>query len=829
MQSEGTNSWGFVRGARVGVYILSLLLILAPAVVVGAGAADGRDLRAGASGNPRGSAGGAISFTAKRIVVSPEAVPRLATALRMDLDVLTGRVVLSPEETTRLLTRLSAEPSAVVISESSCAAQSGVEATANSTRSLTYRVTDGGEENRELGSTLSLFATLSPGCGIIHATMNIGSASCVGDLTTCHPKHPLFESFGLTTSLTLCSGSSILLRGGRSTCMRLGGAASRSTGQKSPFPAESFLILTARDRSARPPATDGEPRQAFVAYRLLDVGPGAAVGVRRVLGPGDAAAAVVLSPQQYRDLDKLVRSAPDSMTLWSSSLVTGPSQESSTKWVQEDVRDSGRGQEVHEVGGMFTALASITPEGKALNVRLCAQLAYPSPSGSGRKSRESSPLSVDQTLDIESGQLKLLSVPAPSGFLKAGHLCYLILTARVLGPPPGIPQGLDRTNGVSTNRAAGVMPSPMAARMDKTILPEVNFRQADIRDVVRFLESESARLGNDVKIKISGNAASIPPITWSARFVSLNQALQLISRVADLECRIDQQNGEVSLVPIEAKVPPPQRKEAAATESKYRSLQFKVGLTAEGLGEVKRIAGEDEKSTTSGASVTYVPELSRLIVVTSKDRAEAVETFVKKHDGAPVFRVNFFRNIQFKGVFKDEELRQLKRIAGEGGEAPVPAATVRYMPRAYRLIVGTSEERVDAAVAYVKKHGGTMESLSQGPVSPGIPTQPRGAGDASATAATIAPLAERPNKVLFPEAIFERAAIHDVVRYLDDESRKFGIGVKISLAASAASIPPITWRAQRFSLGQALQEICRMASLECWIDPVRNEVVLETR
>jgi hypothetical protein len=812
MQQDGTGRSGFVRGVRAGACVLSSFLILAAAdVAVGAGAAGGRDLRAGVSGNPKGGAGGQIAFTAKRIVVSPEAVPRLAAALRMDLDVLTGRVVLSPEETTRLLTRLSAEPSAVVLSESSCAARSGVEATANSTRSLTYRVTDDDEENRELGSMLSLFATLGPVGGIIHTTMNVGSASCVGDLTTCHPKHPLFESFSLTTSLTMCSGSSILLRGGRSTRLRLGGAASRSGGQKNLFPAECFLLLTARDRSARPPATGGEPCQPFVAYRLLDVGPAAAAGVRRLIGQADAAAAVVLTAQQYRDLDKLVRSAPDSMTLWSSSLVTGPSQEASTKWVQEDVRDTGRGQECHEIGGMFTTLASIAPDGKTLNVTLRAELAYPSLSGSSRRSREQSVLPVNQTLDIESGQLKLLSVPVPDGFLKADHRCYLIVTARVLGQQPGSSQGPDRANGVITHGDAGTMPSPLTARLDKTILPVADFRQADIRDVARFLESESNRLGNGVKIRVAESPNPVPPITWSARSISLSQALQFISRVADLECRMDRQHGEVVLVPKEARVRPPERNDAASPESKYRSMQFTVTLTAEGLREVKRIAGDEGESSLPGASVTYVSEVNRLIIVTLKDRADAVDAFVRKHDGTTVFAVNYFRNIQFKGALKTEEFRELQRIVGEGGEAPLPNARVSYVSQVHKLIVGTSDDRVDAAVAYVKKHGGTTESISNGP-------------DSKTT-----PIAERLNKAVLPEAAFAGAAIHDVVRFLEEESERCGNGVKIRLSAGGVSIPPITWHAQRFTLHYALQEICRMAELECRIEPTRNEVVLEAR
>jgi len=302
---------------------------------------------------------------------------------------------------------------------------------------MTYEVTQGGEQNREVGSMCSVLPEIG-GQGLIGITMSLNHVACEGSVRCGRGKAPLFEVFSLSTSCALRNGGSILLRGARSTHWRI----SRAVGKKGVFPADYFVVVTAHLPAGKP-TTPEEPNQVFVAYRMFDLGPKAIKGLLGIVGAGGGETAAILTVQQYRNLDRLIRQSADSAEISLASLVAKPAQAAVIKWIQEDTYDSGNGTETtREIGCVFTALASPAPKGNGVSVQASPQLVLPvqvsaqlglHAKPADRHAQDAFTITMPVQDDVEPDQVRWLPVVAPEGFLKQGHRCYMALTARMLG------------------------------------------------------------------------------------------------------------------------------------------------------------------------------------------------------------------------------------------------------------------------------------------------------------------------------------------------------------------------------------------------------------
>lgn len=83
-------------------------------------------------------------------------------------------------------------------------------------------------------------------------------------------------------------------------------------------------------------------------------------------------------------------------------------------------------------------------------------------------------------------------------------------------------------------------------KMQTLIIPDINFRQADIRQVFRTLSEQARELDpgkQGISFVLSGSltndSSGIPEITFSAKHISLAQAVKIITSVAGLRFSLD--------------------------------------------------------------------------------------------------------------------------------------------------------------------------------------------------------------------------------------------------------------------------------------------------
>ena len=95
-------------------------------------------------------------------------------------------------------------------------------------------------------------------------------------------------------------------------------------------------------------------------------------------------------------------------------------------------------------------------------------------------------------------------------------------------------------------------------KISQTIIPELSFRQANVRDVIEFLRQASAKYApagspqgpvdivleadagqpGPESVQTPPGAAEVPDVTFNARYISLLTAIQIVARVTDLKCLI---------------------------------------------------------------------------------------------------------------------------------------------------------------------------------------------------------------------------------------------------------------------------------------------------
>jgi general secretion pathway protein D len=219
-------------------------------------------------------------------------------------------------------------------------------------------------------------------------------------------------------------------------------------------------------------------------------------------------------------------------------------------------------------------------------------------------------------------------------------------------------------------------------KMETLIIPQIEFRQANIHDVVDFLVKAS--ISEDTKTEdprdkgvniilnlgmtapaaaapasadpfapasSAGTGASvsgIPEITFTARYISLLQAVKIITQVAGLKYRVE--GKIVMIVPADA---PDQDIEHKwySVEPTFMSQIQSMGAPAEGaaaeggaFGEVRATTGRGDVQNfftklgvefPKGASVQYQQSIGRLIVANTSRNLSLIERILQEINVVP--------------------------------------------------------------------------------------------------------------------------------------------------------------------------------------------------
>ncbi len=243
----------------------------------------------------------------------------------------------------------------------------------------------------------------------------------------------------------------------------------------------------------------------------------------------------------------------------------------------------------------------------------------------------------------------------------------------------------ERDNGVIGREA--VRQQGILKKLNEIIVPEINYREAVVSDVITFLSDESRRLDPEkVGVNIvlgggivtpgapaaapapapaapgaapeaaqpagAGNAGEIEgrKITLSLRNVPLIDALKYVTTLANLKYRVEP--SAVIVLPIDAapgdlvtrsySVEPgafktvlsgPPAAAAATSQSEYRALG--VGNTTVSVGDIKAIFTEAGVPFPPGSSLVYNDRTSTIIIRNTPENLEIFERVLNAYSIAP--------------------------------------------------------------------------------------------------------------------------------------------------------------------------------------------------
>ena len=184
---------------------------------------------------------------------------------------------------------------------------------------------------------------------------------------------------------------------------------------------------------------------------------------------------------------------------------------------------------------------------------------------------------------------------------------------------------------------------PLQKKMESIVFPSIVFREASIQEVVEFLRNASREYdktggtgkGAGVNLVLNlgaADAAAVPKITYSVRQVSLSDALKLTVQVAGLKYRV--QRDAVMIVPADyAGEMFPRAYSLTPTACAVFDRQSEHGKDNEKLK--KYLTGVYGIALPPGSSVSYEPELKRLVARSDAEGLEALEGVLQNFGEAP--------------------------------------------------------------------------------------------------------------------------------------------------------------------------------------------------
>lgn len=233
---------------------------------------------------------------------------------------------------------------------------------------------------------------------------------------------------------------------------------------------------------------------------------------------------------------------------------------------------------------------------------------------------------------------------------------------------------------------------PILAKMDRIIIPEIVFRQANIHDVVEFLnkqsiegdtqETDPAKKGVNIILHLGGGAGAavapkagsaeealfgaapagggaaaggpqIPDITFQARYISLLQALKIITKVAGLKWRVDGsivmivreseavEEMEIRMYPVEptfierVKLAGATPIAGPSTVGGKELTTLQGGELSTGLPDLREYFKNMGVQWPAGSQITYNDAIGKVIVANTADNLAVFEKVLREINVVP--------------------------------------------------------------------------------------------------------------------------------------------------------------------------------------------------
>lgn len=211
-------------------------------------------------------------------------------------------------------------------------------------------------------------------------------------------------------------------------------------------------------------------------------------------------------------------------------------------------------------------------------------------------------------------------------------------------------------------------------KMESIIIPDIDFRQANINDVIAFLQQQSVendktgdeRKGVNIILNLGAGAAGaaapapardpfaaaiegaglapgaeVPLITFSARYISLMEALKIVAKVANLKYRVegsvvmivphDAPEGEILirmydvLPALEEKIPTLRSEIGAGRRAGDEWRTLEPTTVAGQAADWKEFFSEMGVKWPAGSSIKYVRTIGKLVVANTADNLNEFE------------------------------------------------------------------------------------------------------------------------------------------------------------------------------------------------------------
>lgn len=233
---------------------------------------------------------------------------------------------------------------------------------------------------------------------------------------------------------------------------------------------------------------------------------------------------------------------------------------------------------------------------------------------------------------------------------------------------------------------------PLLEKMSKIIIPEIEFRQANINDVVDFLnkasiegdklEPDPTKRGVNIILHLSpaggvpaparapgaegdlfgapqpgaggGGGGGVSDITFTARYISLLSALKIITKVAGLKFQIDGnivmivREGEAGVERVEIRMYPVEptfiERVKAAGEQPMAGTQTRGGKELTQIGSAELATGMPDLKTyfenmgmkwPQGSQITYNSAIGKVIVANTPENLAVFEQILKEINVVP--------------------------------------------------------------------------------------------------------------------------------------------------------------------------------------------------
>ncbi|NLF22529.1 MAG: hypothetical protein GX590_05145 [Lentisphaerae bacterium] len=267
--------------------------------------------------------------------------------------------------------------------------------------------------------------------------------------------------------------------------------------------------------------------------------------------------------------------------------------------------------------------------------------------------------------------------------------------------------GQPRTGDAIVDASGKTMEELTVGKMKSITVPEINFRAANINDVVGFFEQASREFdsqeippeqrGVSFVLKLpsqdapapvvddpfaaaggGGGAGSIPPITFSARFINLYEALRIITDVAGLKFRV--RSNVVMIMPVNMAdrdmttrsytVLPSIGDRASGVMRELGSGQRNAGAAGGGFlapvddtmdsGQIdwKQLFADMGVQWPDGSSISYIPSINKMRVYNTPENLADVEKALEDLNVTP-------RQIEIEARFVEVSQTDLESIGFE--------------------------------------------------------------------------------------------------------------------------------------------------------------------